>query len=70
MVEKVHIIKKEKSIKIKFRYNTDLIDIMNDHKGWYFKHDKSWVFPISKLQTIRDELVHLMYEVIVLKENN
>jgi len=70
MTEKVYIIKKERSIKIKFRYNTDLIDIMNDYKGWYFKHDKSWVFPLSKFEKIKDELKHLMYDVRVTKENN
>lgn len=70
MVEKVHIIKKERSIKINFRYNTDLIDIMREHKGWYFKHDKSWVFPLSKFEKIKDELIHLMYDVRISKENN
>ena len=70
MVEKVHIIKKEKSIKITFRYNTDLIDIMRDHKGLYFRHDRSWVFPLSRFEKIKDELRHLMYDVRVSKESN
>lgn len=36
---------------------------MREKDGWYFKHDKSWVFPKNKLSEIRDELVKKMYKV-------
>lgn len=68
MTEKITILKRERSIKVKFRYNEDIIDIMRDYNGWYFKHDKSWVFPLDKLSEIRDELIHNMYKVEIKKE--
>ena len=68
MVEKVTIIKKERSFKVRFPYNEDLIDIMREYDGWYFKNDKSWTFPLYKLSEIRDELIHEMYQVEIKRE--
>ena len=55
--------KEEKQIKINFSYNTDLVDIMREHKGYFFRKEKAWCFPIHKLDEIRDELTHKMYNV-------
>jgi len=58
------IIRKEgKRIKINFSYNPDLVEIMRDHKGYYIRKEKTWVFPAEKLHEIRDELVRKMYSV-------
>ena len=55
-------------IKLNFIYNTDLVDIMHDHKGWFFYKEKAWVFPASKLGELRDELKRKMYIVKIIKD--
>ena len=55
--------KEEKQIKINFSYNTDIVDIMREHNGYFFRKEKAWCFPIRKLDEIRDELAKKMYTV-------
>ena len=63
MQSAVIIRKEEKQIKINFSYNLDLVEIMRKHKGYFFRKEKAWCFPIHKLDEIRDELTHKMYNV-------
>jgi len=63
------IIRKEgKRIKINFSYNSDLVDIMRDHNGYYFRKEKAWIFPVEKLYTIKDELTQKMYSVKIISD--
>jgi len=48
-------------IKVKFIYNTDLIDIMRDHNGYFLRKERAWIFPKSKFGELRDELKKKMY---------
>jgi len=67
MVVRVNIILDEKKMKVKFRYNTDLVEIMQDFNGWFIRAEKAWQFPSSKFTTIRDTLKQKMYNVNVIK---
>lgn len=68
MKQTVKIYKSHNKIKVKFLYNDDLIDIMREFQGWYFKKEKAWIFPLHKLSDIRDKLIHEMYKVDILTE--
>lgn len=48
-------------------YNTDLIDIMRDHDGWWYKKEKAWQFPIGKLTELYDKLTNKKYNVEITK---
>jgi len=67
MVQKVIIRKGEKVFRVNFTYNPDLIDIMHDHNGWYFKKEKAWQFPLWKLENLYDELTGKLYKVEIKK---
>ena len=67
MVQAVKIRKGEKIISVHFMYNTDLIDIMREHKGWWFKKEKGWQFPIGKLSELYEHLTNEKYNVQITK---
>ena len=67
MVQAVNIRKGEKIIRVHFIYNTDLIDIMREHGGWWFKIEKAWQFPIGKLDEIYNHLTNEKYNVHIIK---
>jgi len=67
MVQTVKIRKGEKTIRVHFMYNTDLVDIMQEHKGWFFRKERCWQFPLWKLQPIYDELTAKHYSVEITK---
>ncbi|GAH45483.1 unnamed protein product [marine sediment metagenome] len=67
MVQKVKIRKGERNIKVHFIYNTDLIDIMRSHRGWWFKGEKCWQLPLWKLEPLYDELTDKHYKVEIVK---
>jgi len=67
MVQKVKIRKGERNIKVHFIYNTDLIDIMRENRGWWFKKEKCWQFPLWKLEPLYDELTAKRYNVEITK---
>jgi len=56
MVQQVVFRKGEKSVTVHFMYNTDIIDVMRDHNGWWNRKDKAWQFPISKFQEVYDDI--------------
>jgi len=66
MAEKVRIIKINNQIKVKFHYNEDLVEIMNDFGGYWNKKERAWFFPAYKKSELRDELVRRMYDVVIL----
>lgn len=68
MQQTVNIRKEGNRIKLNFMYNTDLVDLMHMHNGYFFRKEKAWVFPLSKLEELRDELVKRMYNVHIVKE--
>jgi len=68
MAQTVNIRKEGTRIKVHFMYNTDLVDIMRDHSGYFFAKEKAWVFPASKFEELRSELIKRMYEVKIIKE--
>jgi len=68
MVQTVKIRKGEKSFKVHFMYNTDLVDIMNDHDGWWNRKERCWQFPNHKFDRLYDELTDKMYRVRIIKE--
>jgi len=67
MVQTVKIRKGEKIIRVHFMYNTDLVDIMRDHNGWWFRKEKAWQFPVGKLTELRDHLTKEKYNVTITK---
>lgn len=67
MTQKVIIRKGEKVFRVNFIYNNDLIDIMHDHKGWYYKGEKAWQFQNWKFDTLYDDLTDKKYKVEIKK---
>jgi len=67
MVQKVKIRKGEKKIRVHFMYNTDLVEIMQSHRGWWFRKEKCWQFPLWKLEPLYDELTTKHYNVEITK---
>lgn len=67
MVQSVNIRKGERIIRVNFMHNTDLISIMQSHKGWWFRKEKAWQFPLWKFESIYDELTDKRYNVIISK---
>jgi len=63
MTQTVNFRKDGNKIKLHFMYNTDLVDIMRSHKGYFFRADKSWVFPEAKRTDLYDELTSKGYNV-------
>ena len=70
MVQRVKIRKGKTIIKVHFMYNTDLVDIMNEHKGWWKSKDRYWQFPIWKFQEVYDDLKKNLYavDIVTLEE--
>ena len=67
MTQAVNIRKGEKIFRVHFMYNTDLIDIMREHDGWWFRREKAWQFPIGKLTEVYDHLTNEKYNVQITK---
>ena len=67
MVQTVKIRKGEKIIRVHFMYNPDLVSIMREHNGWWFRKEKAWQFPVGKLSELRDHLVNEKYNVQIIK---
>ena len=67
MAQRVRIRKGEKVIKVHFMYNTDLVDIMREHNGWWIYKEKCWQFPVGRLSEIYDDLTSKMYKVEIIK---
>lgn len=63
MVQTVKIRKGEKVFRVSFMYNTDLIDIMREHQGWWYRKEKSWQFPHWKFDEVYDHLTDAHYNV-------
>lgn len=63
MVKTVNIRKEGNKIKVNFSYDTDLVDIMRSHKGYFYRGEKAWVFPSHKYDAIRSELKSKHYDV-------
>jgi hypothetical protein len=63
MTQTINIQKDGNKIKLHFMYNEDIIDIMRIHKGYWFKKDKSWVFPESKRTELYNELTDKGYNI-------
>jgi len=70
MVQTVKIRKEGNKIKLNFMYNTDLIDIMREHKGYFFRKEKAWVFPAYKQSELYDELTSKHYRVEIVTPEN
>ena len=70
MVQKVIIRKGKDKILVYFMYNTDLIDIMRNHNGWWFRKEKAWQFPIRKFEELYDDLTNNRYKVEIRKEES
>lgn len=66
MVQKVNIQKGDKVIKVHFMYNDDLVDIMREHNGWWFRKEKCWQFPVGKLSELYDDLTSKLYKVEIM----
>jgi hypothetical protein len=64
----VKIKKGKKSFKVYFTYNPDLVDIMKDHDGWYFKKQKAWTFPNKRFRKVYDDLKEEGYKVNISTE--
>lgn len=56
MVQQVIFRKGEKIVLVHFTYNTDIIDIMRQHRGWWNRKEKAWQFPVSKFQELYDNI--------------
>ena len=63
MQSPVKIRKDDKKIRIYFSYNSDLVEIMQEFKGWYNPKERYWQFPIYKFQEIYDRLKESLYKV-------
>jgi len=67
MTQKVKIRKGEKVIMIHFMYNTDLVEIMQSHNGWWYRKERCWQMPLWKLEALYDELTTKKYSVEITK---
>lgn len=65
MQSPVKIKKLERSIRLSFSYNQDLVDIMREENGLWHRKTKTWIFPLSKLSHIRDVLTDNKYRVTI-----
>ena len=63
MQSPVKIRKDEKKFRVYFSYNEDLVEIMQDFKGWYNGREEYWQFPIYKFQEVYDKLKDSLYKV-------
>ena len=70
MVQTVKIRKEGNRIKVNFMKNYNLIDIMNKYKGFYFKKEKAWIFPVYKQSELYNVLTDKHYNVIFVKPKN
>ena len=68
MDQTVRIRKDNNRIKINFMYNDDLINIMREHHGYFYRKEKAWVFPTSKLTELYNILTNKHYNVQIVKE--
>ena len=66
MQQRVRIYKDDKKIKVKFIYNDELVDIMRSFDGWFFRKEKAWIFPATKVSDLREELVKNKYGVDII----
>ena len=48
-------------------WNPDLVEIMRDHKGWWYRKEKCWQFPLWKLEPLYEELTKKQYSVEITK---
>ena len=67
MVQTVKFRKEGNRIKINFMYNNDIIDVMREHHGYYFKKEKAWIFPVYKQSELYNVLTDKHYNVIFVK---
>lgn len=70
MVQTVRIRKDKDKILLNFMYNTDLIDIMREHHGYFFRKEKAWVFPAQKQSELYNELTAKLYRVEIMNPQN
>lgn len=57
-----------KHVNVSFDYNSDLVEIMRELKGWWVYKKMCWMFPVSRLSEIRDVLTSKWYKVKILPE--
>ena len=67
MVQKVIIRKGDNKFRVHFMYNTDLVDIMQEHQGWWFRKEKCWQFPLWKFEAVYDHLSKEKYKIEIKK---
>jgi len=66
----VQIKKTERSLRVSFSYNSDLVDIMHEEKGLWHRKDKTWIFPLGMLSQIREALISKKYKVRIISETS
>jgi hypothetical protein len=64
----VKIQKEGNHINVYFSYNVDLVELMQELGGWWFNKSKSWMFPATMINTVREELKTKKYQVNILPE--
>lgn len=64
----VQIKKTQRSLRVSFSYNSDLVDIMREEDGLWHRKDKTWIFPLSRLSQIREALISKKYKVKIVSE--
>jgi len=63
MTQTINFRKDGNKLKLHFTYNEDIIDVMRAHKGYWFRKDKSWVFPETKRTELYNELTDKGYNI-------
>ena len=63
MTQTINFRKDGNKLKLHFTYNEDIIDVMRAHKGYWYKKDKSWVFPETKRTELYNELTSKGYNI-------
>jgi hypothetical protein len=63
MTQTINFRKDGNKLKLHFTYNEDIIDVMRAHKGYWYRKDKSWVFPETKRTELYNELTDKGYSV-------
>lgn len=66
----VQIKKTQRSLRVSFSYNSDLVDIMREEDGLWHRKDKNWIFPLTKLSQIREALVSKKYKIKIISETD
>jgi len=70
MQSPIKLTKTPRNLKVTFRYNKDIVDIMREESGIWHSKQKAWFFPLGCYSDIREALVKKGYNVVTFNETD